>query len=586
MIDPLIWIPDLVKQQIIDGVVDYLSEQAQELLGEQSGKTFSKLKSDAGFQKDFNKAVERATSRFERENLQQDEDLVVAIRESKDFWQKRNVQKALLDMLKRLGRWSSEGDELALSHFDDILPSRVNRERVDQAVDFLLQQLAQEVWHLDKLRPIYELQSGRISAQKASEMVNELHNLHDDVGNTSSRNDKYEDLTDSFAAAPADIRDHIIDFTRLIEEKTLGFVGRDSVFDAISEFIENNPRGYIIISCDPGVGKTALAAQIVRIKGYVHHFNVRAEGIVKPNTFLENVCSQLIAAYQLPYNQLPPEASYDSGYLYQLLRDISEKLEADEKAVIVVDALDEADSLTTPSTANVLHLPTTLPPRIYIIATMRKAPVRLLIHCESSNLSIESHSSDNTRDVQAFLARVATQPHVQDFIKKSGIDTSTFVKILTQKSEGNFLYLHYVLSNIENYDDLKRILIPEGLYNYYEDHWRRIRGQDTEAWFDYKLPIISTLAVIKEPISIDLIGDFSAVTTKILVREALAQWSPFLHEEVVERGTSLEKRYSIYHSSFQEFIAQKAEIKDERVSLKAAHSKIVDTLWSELFDNE
>jgi nucleoside phosphorylase len=91
-----------------------------------------------------------------------------------------------------------------------------------------------------------------------------------------------------FNSTEKKIRDNILDQTGIIEDKTQEFVGRQFVFDAIDKFIENNPRGYFVVRGDPGIGKSALAAQLVKAKSCVYHFNIRAEGTGKASTFLTN----------------------------------------------------------------------------------------------------------------------------------------------------------------------------------------------------------------------------------------------------------------------------------------------------------
>lgn len=107
--------------------------------------------------------------------------------------------------------------------------------------------------------------------------------------------------------------------------------------------------------------------------------------------------------------------------------------------------------------------------------------------------------------------------------------------MMTEKSEGNFMYLRHVLPEIGMgaYKDRKLNDIPTGLENYYEDHWRRMRTQDEIAWFEYKLPVIAALTAVRKPVSIDLIEDFSGVPCK-RVRYILQDWAQFLHTEQVE----------------------------------------------------
>ena len=109
--------------------------------------------------------------------------------------------------------------------------------------------------------------------------------------------------------------------------------------EQIDEFIKNNNSGYFFICGDPGIGKSTIAAQLVKKKEYIHHFNIRAEGINKPGIFLKNVSSQLIVKYSLGYSMLPPDATSDGRFLSKLLTEVSAKLASGQKVIIVIDCL-------------------------------------------------------------------------------------------------------------------------------------------------------------------------------------------------------------------------------------------------------
>ena len=285
---------------------------------------------------------------------------------------------------------------------------------------------------------------------------------------------------------------------------------------------------------------------------------------------------------------LPPEAAQDAGFVNRLLGEVSDQLQGQEQAIIVVDALDEVDSLGLPPGANTLYLPMTLPQGIYIVTTTRKVPLSLRIECEQQTLDIEQDSAGNMADVREYVEQAVNRPGIQAYIAKQGITGQQFTELLVDKSQGNFIYLRYVLPEIEDgaYTALNLEALPAGLRNYYEDQWRRMRGQDEDAWFEYKLPIVMALTVVKEPVSIDLISDFAGVKQRARIRAVLQEWQQFLYEEQVPYEEGLQKRYRIYHASFHDFIEHKEEVADERVSTKAAHQKVADKLWNDLFGDE
>jgi hypothetical protein len=450
----------------------------------------------------------------------------------------------------------------------------------------LLEYLQVELRSTVVFRPVFAAKSLDAIAASATPSAESLAHMEVQLADLAQIMDtRLSDLIRTFAGASTNIREQIRDYTSLIEEKTHSFVGRQFVFDAVKHFVDTSPRGYFFIRGDPGIGKSALAAQMVKTEGYLHHFNIRSEGVNKTETFLESICAQLIGAYHLQHSFLPPEATKDAQFLKQLLDEVAAKLAPHEKAIIVVDALDEVDRLGLSLGVNTLYLPSTLPKGVYVIVTTRKAPMHLRIDCEQSTLDIEHDSAGNIADIQHYIEQAVGRPGIQAYITAQGIDNELFIEYLVEKSEGNFMYLRYVLPEIEHgaYTDLGLEALPIGLQNYYEDHWRRMRGEDEEKWFTYKLPVVIALTVVKEAVSIDLITHFSGVQERARIREVLQEWAQFLHVEQVPYEDGLQKRYHIYHASFHDFVAQKEEIEDERVSRPEAQRKIV-TRWKGLLD--
>ena len=83
-----------------------------------------------------------------------------------------------------------------------------------------------------------------------------------------------------------------------------------------------------------------------------------------------------------------------------------------------------------------------------------------------------------------------------------------------------------------------------------------MRGKDTEAWFSYKLPVLMRLAAAEYPMSIDMIQQLSKVRDRARIVAVLqeGEWGQFLHVDAVPYEGGTQKRYSLYHPSFQEFL--------------------------------
>ena len=151
------------------------------------------------------------------------------------------------------------------------------------------------------------------------------------------------------------------EFERLIKDKTEFFSGRKFVFNAIQEFIKNNPNGYFTVIGDAGMGKSAIAAKyVLDHPGTVCFFNIRAEGMNRPDLFLRKIREQVINIYQL--------TNVEDADLSTLLVEATKQLPMGENLVIVVDALDEVEQ---ESTGNLLYLPTIIPDGVYFLLTRR-----------------------------------------------------------------------------------------------------------------------------------------------------------------------------------------------------------------------
>lgn len=219
----------------------------------------------------------------------------------------------------------------------------------------------------------------------------------------------YATVFQSFAQSAPTISSFIRDaqFRSLVDERTRGFVGREFAFGAIDRAFADDdfPSGYIVIRGEPGIGKTALASMLVLRRGCVHHFNVAPENIRTPRQFLENVCAQLIARFELDYSTLPASAGEDGGFLVQLLRDAAEKAgNRDElPVVVVVDALDEAEDTGLAPGANRLYLPPTLPPGVFFVITTREEKDYRLNVDNERLIWIQDDDPENARDIARYI---------------------------------------------------------------------------------------------------------------------------------------------------------------------------------------
>lgn len=375
-----------------------------------------------------------------------------------------------------------------------------------------------------------------------------------------------------------------LSFKRLIAEKTEGFVGREFVFSEIEMFFQEQSKGYFIIEADPGMGKSAILAEFVRRNSCIVHFNNRSEGITSAEEFLRCVCTQLIEGYQLSHStDIQPENLRNGNFLSNLLEDVTGKLEAGERLVIAVDALDEVDLNSQSKGANVLYLPQSLPENVFFVVTKRPLQLPLRVN-DQKRFNLMRYEAENQQDVEDYIGqRILKSQPLQQWIHRQDLKNQEFVTTLAAKSESNFEYLRHVLPAIEkgDYQDLKIENLPQGLENYYEDHWERM-GMNAEPLPEVKIKIVYLLATALEPVSRGWIVRRLDTQNPIPVVQILKEWDQFLREQQVDGET----RYSLYHSSFRDFLYRQDIVQAAGETIQGMNARIVNSLTKGLFDDE
>ena len=380
----------------------------------------------------------------------------------------------------------------------------------------------------------------------------------------------------------------IIGLSNYINEKVLNFTGRKWILDAIEQFmteIENNNAkltdkqikkgGYFWIMGDPGIGKSAIAAHLAKQKNYIAHFNIQSDGITSPKQMWSNLCKQLAIRYQFANINMPNDVYEIAQLANKYLAWVSEnKLSNNERCVVIIDALDEANMTGFPIRTNTLLLPSHLPEKVYFILTSRKDnSIQISFNSLVKQLFIEHNSSENIADIELYLNKMVVTNGIKKYLKKNTLNSAAFIDAMIDKSEGNFMYLYYVLREFEygRYQNLDISHLPRGLQGYYNEHWKLIQGQSkNDAWVNYKIPVLTTLTLAKQPLSLTDIKAYSNIKKLSSISSALHDWLPFLHEY---RGL-----YSIYHSSFNDFLKAKSQIAAEAIDLETHRDQLIDNM--------
>lgn len=370
-------------------------------------------------------------------------------------------------------------------------------------------------------------------------------------------------------------------FRSLVDERARNFMGRDFVFDGVKQALAGNEfsSGYVMIRGEPGIGKTAIAAMLTLRGSYVHHFNIASANIRSPRQFLENVCAQLIVQYQLDYPTLPSQTGEDSGILSELLIKAADRAREQDKlpVVVVVDALDEAEDTGFAPSANRLYLPRALPPGVFFVVTTREESDYRLDVDNLTEIWLRDDDPANQRDVARYIeAFIEQDPAVMDErIQAWGLESTAFVTALTSLSEGNFMYLVYVLPEIAvgrlSYETAGGIGgLPRGLKGYYQRHWREMKDADAARFSALQRPVLCFLAICREPVTIPQLMEWTNLEPGD-VSGVIAEWREFLNED----SDHIPPHYRIYHRSFAEFL-------DGEESLEWYHGQIAMAALSKI----
>ena len=421
----------------------------------------------------------------------------------------------------------------------------------------------------------------------AARVIRAIHNL--ELRHVEAESSGYERLHNAIIS-PSAVFDRI-----QIDQ----FAGREWLRDEVEAFLNIHDRGYLIIEAKAGLGKTAFLAWLVKEKNFIHHFVESAPGQEGINQGLKNLAAQLILTYKLSPDELIPDAASKPDYIYELLGKAAKNRDVNEKIVLVVDALDEAG---TPPNKNVLGLPDVLPEGVFFIVSQRPVYVTLNIAASipCQTLRIDADSNENLKDMHSFLEGAATWSGVARALRDGGYTSEQFIEKLMMKSQGIWIYLYFVIHEIVRGErsPLNLEALPEGLTQYYIDYWSRWRDGKEDNWYEFYLPMLSSLATAQEAIPFERLIEWAEVSTTSMPKKDQLQtildekWSPFLIVSDESKG----ERYRFYHATVRDFFlgkvehenlssAQKAFVTGLARATRERHKKIAErylTAWGSL----
>ncbi|MBP2472430.1 hypothetical protein JOF53_001302 [Crossiella equi] len=320
-----------------------------------------------------------------------------------------------------------------------------------------------------------------------------------------------------------------------------GFTGREWLLDRLAAY----DSGYALVAAGAGMGKTTLAAHLVREWGCAHHFTQRVTRGGEPVVALRSLAAQLVRAHGLtefaPGGLLQPWAA-DPAYFPHVLAAAAAK----GPVRLVVDGLDESAG---EGLALGLPHPEELPPGVLVVATCRDGfdPARLPAGERVHRVRIDAAAEENREDVRRHLLRHDVPPE--------------FVETLAERSGGVWIYLRYVLARRDPWTREALADLPEGLTAYYR---AQVTGRRAHPDFHTRdLPLLATLAAAQQPVSVAHLSRASGQDAGLVTVLCEGRYRAFL--------TADGARYAILHASLREFLTT-----EHPDAVHAAHHRLAD----------
>lgn len=381
------------------------------------------------------------------------------------------------------------------------------------------------------------------------------------------------------------------DFASFLHEKRRDFCGREWLFAQIEDWRENRQERALLITGDPGVGKSAIVAELVhrnpggQVLAY-HCCQATTPETLRPDRFVRSLAAMIaskIPAYaeMLGTPAVEEDLAKDAVSAFEgaILTPL-ESLAAPVDGVryLLVDALDEA--LAHPESLNIVTVLASrlnrLPGWLRLVATSRKE-AGVLRRGELSGLrawEISAEDPRNRDDIERFLAHRLGQPALHERLAQSGVTAAAAIGRIREACEGNFLWAQQALLGIERdqyrFDRLEEL--PPGLVGLYLDFFRR-RFPD-EAAFEGPRRVLQVVVAAAEPLGEAELAGATGLDVEDALPRALRELSAFL--------PAREGRYALYHKSIADWLTDPENRGTlHYASRKAGAERLADWCWAE-----
>lgn len=336
------------------------------------------------------------------------------------------------------------------------------------------------------------------------------------------------------------------DFRQRIEELTEAFRGRHVELNRLRDFLGQS-RGFMTVWGGPGVGKSALLAEVVRgcwsENGdnpaanpiVVEYFVRRGQQTDAADRFLRDVNRRLEDA--IPTGVPQGRGVAELWECFERRLDKVSLLLAGRKLLLVIDGLDEAcgggDLLR--------YVPRAVPSGVLVIYSSRPLP-------EVRRVVDELDREHREEMILGGLTEEDTRAMLYDHVSKYEIK-GPYIEAVARRSGGNPLFVKMLCDAIADghvpLNDTERL--PNGMQDLFDGYLRRLGGDETA--FD----TLVLLSVASDFLSSETIAAITGWPLPI----TLAAIDRVMEVLMESRLTVVVKGYQLFHESFREYLKAK-----------------------------
>ncbi|MCX8511999.1 MAG: TIR domain-containing protein, partial [Chthoniobacteraceae bacterium] len=376
-----------------------------------------------------------------------------------------------------------------------------------------------------------------------------------------------------------------MDFTDYLHHKRRKFVGREWLFEEIDLWRYESEERALLITGDPGAGKSSVVAQLVhnntdgQVIGYHCCQSDEIETLL-PARFVQSLAAMIasrlpdyaaqleVPAVAAALDKKRCESDPSGAFLEGILQPLH-ALPNPEEGVryILVDALDEAMGHAGSHTiVDVLASRIErLPPWLRVVATTRKEPLILQKLSALRAKSIDASDPRNLADLGLFV-RTRLQGALAEKMTIAKVTSDDVVKRISERSGGNFLYAVRVLDGLQrdhfSFDGLDKL--PQGLNALYLDFFQRLFGKiqgrdlspEAEASFQKARPFLEVLIAAREPLTIEELSEASGIHLETELPHLERRLAQILSAPL--RGSV--RTVALYHKSIADWLALKDHV--------------------------